>query len=92
MQHRADCRHLLQGETVDEHGTTLDYAKGDGAAARGDSSDVTDAVHGGNGKPLGVKKASEPVNSNPFSRLVRDSIRQVRNGAGDHNSFFEPLL
>ena len=33
MQHRADCRHLLQGETVDEHETTLDHAKGDGAAA-----------------------------------------------------------
>jgi hypothetical protein len=70
----------------------LHHAKGDGAAVRGNSSDVTDAVHGGSGKPLGVKKASEPVYSDPTSCLVRDSIRQVRNGAGNHDLFSEPLL
>jgi hypothetical protein len=91
MQHRADCRHLLQVETVEEHGTLLDHAKGDGAATRG-GSDVTGAVHGGSGKPLGVNKASEPVNFDPIYCLVRDLIHHVRNGAGDRDSFSQSLF
>jgi hypothetical protein len=77
MQHRAYCRHLLQGETVEEHGTMLNHDKDNGAAARG-SSDVTSAVHEGSGKQMGVNKASEPINFDPTSCLVRDPIHQVR--------------
>jgi hypothetical protein len=58
---------------VEEHGMML-HNEDNGDAARG-NSDVN-AVHRGSGKQLD-NKASEPINFDPTSRLVRDSAHQA---------------
>jgi hypothetical protein len=69
-QLQAYCRHLLQGESVEEHGVML-HNNDDGAVARGQSD--ANAVHGGTGK-----QAAEPVNFIPTSHLVRDSVHHAK--------------